>query len=165
MIRRTLRGSRLAASLVLAGMVLLSCGEGDAGQASTSKRLPEGGPCDLITAQEAATVFGVAAVEVEATDQIQCDYSADGNFAGANVIRGQDMSKATTGESVDLGVVAAERINVGQGESSCGVAVELANDPAQRFAVAVNGVSGDSAKSACEIADGIASTILAKLPE
>jgi hypothetical protein len=154
----------LLVTSALAAAVLSGCGDGDAAsQPETSKRLSAGGPCDLVTAAEVGQILGSDDVEVDPTDEIQCDYSSTSLAAGANVIRGQNMSKMTGDEQVDLEGVEGTRLN--STESSCGVSVVLSpDDPAQQFAVISSLVPSKLDKPVCDVADEIATAILAKLP-
>lgn len=157
------KGRGLLATAALCA-VLAGCG-GEAGSAETSKRLPQGKPCELVTAAEVGQVVGAEDVEVEPTDEIQCQFSSSSTGSGANIIRGQDLSKMVTDEHVDL--AGAEGIRLSQADDVlCGVGVRLDGDnPEQQFAVIGSAAPGRATKPACDIADEIAVVILDKLPE
>ncbi|GAA1252798.1 hypothetical protein GCM10009676_44700 [Prauserella halophila] len=95
----------------------------------------------------------------------QCDFSSQTGFDSFNVIRGQDMSKMTTGESVDISGVGGERLEAT--DSGCGVSVKLdSGDPKQQFAVvSIVNQGGDLQKDACAVADKAAESIIRNLPE
>ncbi len=161
-----IRRTSLLVTAVWAGAVLAGCGGGGDGtaQTETTKRLPGGGPCDLVTAAEVAQAVGAGEVEVDPTDEIQCAYGSTSPVSSTNIVRGQDMSRMAGEEKVDLDGVQGTRLD--STESSCGVSVVLSqDDPAQRFAVLSSAVPVDLDKPICEIADEIATTIVTKLPE
>lgn len=155
--------STCAAALLL---VTAGCGasQGGATSASTSKRLPNGDACSLLTEKEANRILETNDTKKTPADS-QCDFSSQTGFDSFNVIRGQDMSKMETDESVDLSGVVGERLDAT--ESGCGVSVKLdSGDPEQQFAVvSIVNPGGDLQKDACAVADEAAKSIINNLPE
>ncbi|WP_154663741.1 hypothetical protein [Saccharomonospora iraqiensis] len=101
---------------------------------------------------------------MEPSEGFQCDYSSESLLSGVNVIRGQDMSKMSTGEDVNLSGIQATRLSWGS-DTGCGVSVSLSHqDPDQQISAVSTSVSARTDKSACDIADEFAKTILDKLP-
>lgn len=163
---RLVKGSVTSACAAALILVAAGCGasEGDAEQDSTSKRLPNGDACSLLPEQEASRILETNDTETAPADY-QCDFSSQTGFDSFNVIRGQDMSKMATGESVDISGVEGERLEAT--DSGCGVSVKLdSSDPKQQFAVvSIVNPGGDLQKDACSVADEAAKSIIKKLPE
>ncbi|GAA1213495.1 hypothetical protein GCM10009675_39070 [Prauserella alba] len=147
-------------------LLVAGCGasEGGAETASTSKRLPNGDACSLLPKKEANRILETNNTETTPADY-QCDFSSQTGFDSFNVIRGQDMSKMETGESVNISGVEGGRLEAT--DSGCGVSVKLdSDDPKQQFAVvSIVNPGGDLQKDACAVADEAAKSIINNLPE
>ncbi|WP_026454475.1 hypothetical protein [Saccharomonospora iraqiensis] len=159
------RTNRSTQAFVIAAAIFTISGC-SSGTADTSKRIPAGEPCDLLTPHEAADILETNRddILVEPSDGFQCDYRSESLFSGANVVRGQDMSKMSTDEQVDIGEIHGTRLDVGA-DTSCGVHVVLDDeDSTQRFSTIATGAPSTMQKTACEISDAFAAAILDNLP-
>ena len=154
------RGWRRGCRMVVAGVGALLIGALTACGGETAKRLPAGGPCDLLATEAVAKAVGVpgASAEVEGP---QCFYDLDDIFSTVTVARGDAIDAMLSDESVELADVEGARLNTGPpGGTDCGVGVVLAEeDPAQRFGV-IASLTPDLTDDPCGVVDQIATQVV-----